>query len=349
MSYFRENIEKMNGYEPGFQPTNQNVVKLNTNENPYPPSPKVLEAIRNLVPPQLRKYPQPLGDTFRQSAAKLLGVEPDNIICANGGDDLLNIAIRAICDENRPLAYPTPTYSLYPELAKIQNCPAVEIPFDSEFNLPPKLASAGAALTIVCNPNAPSGTIIKSQELRQLAQEIKGVLLIDEAYVDFAESDCLDLAKNLENVIVLRSMSKGYSLAGLRFGFGIADKTLIKGLLKVKDSYNVDTVAITAATAAIEDQAYHNETVAKVKKERKALTEKLKKLGFDVIPSQTNFVFVKPLKMRAIDIYEKLKERNIYVRYWAYPDIKDKLRISVGTAEENEKLIITLEEILAKE
>jgi len=249
MNYFRENIEKMTGYEPGFQPSSPNVVKLNTNENPYPPSPKVLEAIRNLIPPQIRKYPQPLGDTFRQAASKVFGVEPENIICTNGGDDLLNMAIRAICDENRALAYPTPTYSLYPELAKIQNCPAIEIPFDEEFNLPPKLAKTGAALTIVCNPNAPSGTFISSQELRQLAQEIKGVLLIDEAYVDFAESNCLELAKNLDNVIILRSMSKGYSLAGLRFGFGIACKNMIKGLMKVKDSYNVDALAIAAAAA----------------------------------------------------------------------------------------------------
>ncbi len=349
MSYFRENIEKMTGYEPGFQPSDSDVVKLNTNENPYPPSPKVLEAIRNLLPPQIRKYPQPLGDTFRQAAAKLLGIEPENIICANGGDDLLNMAIRAICDENRPVAYPTPTYSLYPELARIQNCPAIEVPFDSEFNLPPKLVSTGAALTIVCNPNAPSGTFIKAQELRQLAQEIKGVLLIDEAYVDFAESNCLELAKNLENVIILRSLSKGYSLAGLRFGFGIASKTLIKGLMKVKDSYNVDALAIAAATAAIEDQAYHKATVEKVKKERKSLTTKLKQLGFEVPQSQTNFVFAKSVEMRAIDIYEELKQRNIHVRYWAYPDIKDKLRITVGTAEDNEKLIKALEEILSKE
>ncbi|MEN6383858.1 MAG: histidinol-phosphate transaminase [Phycisphaerales bacterium] len=346
MNYFRENIEKMTGYEPGFQPANPDAVKLNTNENPYPPSPKVLEAIRNLLPNQIRKYPQAMGDTFRQAAAKLLDVKPENIICTNGGDDLLNMAIRAICDENRPLAYPTPTYSLYPELAKIQNCPAVEIPFDKEFNLPPKLAATEAALTIVCNPNAPSGTYIPCRELRQLAQEIKGVLLIDEAYVDFAETNCLELAKNLENVIILRSMSKGYSLAGLRFGFGIANENLIKGLMKVKDSYNVDALAIAAATAAIEDQQYHKANVHQIKIQRKFLTEKLIELGFDVPQSQTNFVFAKPLKIKAMDVYEELKKRDIYVRYWAYPDIKDKLRITVGTPKENEKLLNALEAII---
>lgn len=348
MGYFRENVEKMTGYEPGFQPSNVDVVKLNTNENPYPPSPRVIEAIQNLKPEQLRRYPQPTADTFREAAAKIFGVEPTNIICVNGGDELLNIAIRAFCDENRPVAYPTPTYSLYPVLAQMTNSPAIEIPFDEEFNLPAKLATSGAALTIVCNPNAPSGTFIPKEELAQLAEEIKGTpLLIDEAYVDFAEDNCLELAKKFDNVIILRSISKGYSLAGLRFGFGIANEELIRGLMKLKDSYNVDAVAIAAATAAIQDQQYFKNNVKKIKIERKFLMEKLTKLGFDVPVSQANFLLAKPSKMRAIDIYEKLKDRNIYVRYWAYPDIKDKLRITVGTAEQNEKLINALKEISA--
>ena len=348
MGYFRENIEKMAGYEPGFQPGSADVVKLNTNENPYPPSPKVIGAIKNITPEQLRRYPRPAADTFRDAAAEILGLEAENIICTNGGDDLLNMAIRAFCDESHPLAYPTPTYSLYPVLAQAQNCPFIEIPFDEEFNLPVKLASSGAPLTIVCNPNAPSGTFIPKEELAQLAGEIKGVLLIDEAYVDFAEDNCLELVKKFDNVIILRSMSKGYSLAGMRFGFGIANENLIKGLLKVKDSYNVDTVAVAAATAAIADQQYFKNNVQKVRIDRKILTEELTKLGFQVSTSQTNFVLAKPSKMRAIDVYEKLKNRNIYVRYWAYPDIKDKLRITVGTSEQNEILIKALKEILAE-
>jgi histidinol-phosphate aminotransferase len=348
MSYFRENIEKMAGYEPGFQPSEIDVIKLNTNENPYPPSPKVIEVIKNITPEQLRRYPQPAADAFRDAAAEILGFEPENIICTNGGDELLNMTIRACCDENRSLAYPTPTYSLYPVLAQIANSPIIEIPFDEEFNLPAKLASSGAALTIVCNPNAPSGTFIPKVELRQLAEEIKGVLLIDEAYVDFSEDNCLELAKKFENVIILRSMSKGYSLAGMRFGFGIANKDLIKGLNKVKDSYNADAIVIAAATAAIKDQQYFKNNVQKVKIARKILTESLKSLGFEVFESQTNFVFAKPAKIRAIDIYDKLKNRNIYVRYWAYPDIKDKLRISVGTSEQNEKLISAIKEIIAE-
>ncbi|MGB8226828.1 MAG: histidinol-phosphate transaminase [Sedimentisphaerales bacterium] len=350
MGYFRENIEKMAGYEPGFQPKDADAVKLNTNENPYPPSPKAIEAIKNISSEQLRRYPQPMADTFREAAAEILGVECENIICANGGDELLSMAIRAFCDEERSVAYPTPTYSLYPVLAQIANCPAVEIPFDEEFNLPAKLASSGAALTIVCNPNAPSGTFIPKEELSQLAEELKGksILLIDEAYVDFAEDNCLELVKKFDNVIILRTMSKGYSLAGLRFGFGIANEKIIKGLEKVKDSYNADAISIAAATAAIKDQQYFRNNVQKIKIERKFLTEKLTGLGFKVLASQANFVFAKPAKIRAIDIYEKLKDRNIFVRYWAYPDIKDKLRITVGTGEQNEKLIRALKEILSE-
>jgi histidinol-phosphate aminotransferase len=349
MGYFRENIEKMTGYEPGFQPTDANVIKLNTNENPYPPSEKVTEAIQNTTSHQLRKYPQPTADTFREAAAKIFNVKPENIICTNGGDDLLNITMRAFCDANRAVAYPTPTYSLYPVLAQIQNCPFIEIPFDKEFNLPAKLASTGASLTIVCNPNAPSGTFIAKKELVQLAEELKGkgILLIDEAYVDFAEDNCLELIKKFDNVIILRSMSKGYSLAGMRFGFGVADKELIKGLSNIKDSYSVHVVAIAAATAAIEDQQYFKNNIQKIKIDRQILTEELTKLGFAVLTSQANFVLVKPAKMRAIEVYDKLKERNIYVRYWAYPDIKDKLRITVGTSEQNQILIKALKEISA--
>ncbi len=289
-----------------------------------------------------------MADTFRQAAAEIFGFEAENIICTNGGDELLNMAIRTCCDENRPLAYPTPSYTLYPVLAQIANAPAIEIPFDKEFNLPAKLAKSGAALTIVCNPNAPSGTFTPKEELAQLAEELKGLLLIDEAYADFAEDNCLELVKKFENVIILRSMSKGYSLAGLRFGFGIANEKIIKGLEKVKDSYNADAISIAAATAALQDRQYFKNNVQKIKIERKFLTEKLTELGFEVIPSQSNFVFAKPSKMRAIDVYEKLKNRNIFVRYWAYPDINDKLRITVGTGEQNEKLIVALKEILSE-
>ena len=346
MGYFRENIEKAKGYEPGFQPGQADVVKLNTNENPYPPSPEVMKVLAKIGPEQLRRYPDPMGSAFREAAAEVNGVQPDYIMCCNGGDELLTIAFRAFCDENRPVAYPVPTYSLYPVLAELQNCKAIEIPFDSEFNLPAKLAASAASLTIVCNPNAPNGSFINVDELASLADEASGVLLIDEAYVDFAEKNCTALVKDFDNVIILRSMSKGYSLAGIRFGYAIAQPDLIAGLIKVKDSYNVDAVAIAAATAAIRDQDYFQKTVEKVKAERTRLTGQLRNLGFDVPDSSANFILAECKSSKAVEVYEKLTRRDIFIRYFAYPELKDKLRITIGTAEQNDTLLSALKEIL---
>ena len=347
MGYFRENVEKAKGYEPGFQPKQIDVVKLNTNENPYPPSPNVMKVLAKITPERLRRYPDPLGNEFRRAAAEVNNVEPDYIMCCNGGDELLSMAFRAFCDQNRPVAYPVPTYSLYPVLAKLQNCEAIEIPFDDEFNLPPRLVGTGAALTIVCNPNAPTGSFVGVEEIASLADELEGGLLIDEAYVDFAEENCARLVRDFDNVIILRSMSKGYSLAGIRFGYAIAKPELIAGLMKVKDSYNVDAVAIAVATAAIKDQQYFKENVEKVKTERQELTEQLRALNFEVPDSSANFVLAKS-SYPASEIYDKLIQRNIYVRYFNLPGLGDKLRITVGTRQQNEKLISALKEILSE-
>jgi histidinol-phosphate aminotransferase len=348
MAYFRDNIEKAKGYEPGFQPKQTDVVKLNTNENPYPPSPAVLKVLSEIGAEQLRRYPDPKAGAFRQAAAEINGVAPENIMCCNGGDELLTIAFRAFCDESRPVAYPVPTYSLYPVLASLQNCRAIEVPFDSEFNLPAKLTNTAASLTIVCNPNAPSGTFINTGELASLADEIEGILLIDEAYVDFAEANCAALVKDFDNVIILRSMSKGYSLAGLRFGYAVASPDLIAGLIKIKDSYNVDAIAIAVATAAIKDQGHFKENVEKIKKDRQLLTAQLRALKFKVPKSYANFVLAESGNYQAGEIYDKLVQRNIYVRFFNLPGLTDMLRITVGTSEQNDKLILALKEILSE-
>ena len=346
MAYFRENIENAKAYEPGFQPKQTDVIKLNTNENPYPPSPAVMKALAELSAERLRRYPDPIGDEFRRTAAQIDGVSPENIMCCNGADELLTIAFRAFCDENRPVTYPVPTYSLYPVLANLQNCKAIEVPFDGEFNLPPRLAKTAANLTIVCNPNAPSATFIDVGELASLADEITGVLLIDEAYVDFADSNGVSLIKDFDNVLILRSLSKGYSLAGLRFGYAIARPELIAGLMKVKDSYNVDAVSIALAGAAIKDRKHFEQNIEKVKQQRRWLTEELRTLGFDVPESHANFVLAKSKNREAGGIYDQLVQRNIYVRYFNLPGLSDKLRVTVGTAEQNDKLISALRQIL---
>jgi histidinol-phosphate aminotransferase len=350
MGYFRDNVERMAGYTPGFQPRAADVVKLNTNENPYPPSPAVMKALTEIAPDRLRRYPDPMGNAFREAAAHLHGVEAGNIMCCNGGDDLLSIAIRAFCDDHRPLAYPVPTYTLYPVLAGLENLPVVEIPWAGEGGLPAGLDKTGAALTILCNPNAPTTTVVPVEAIASLAGRLagKGVLLIDEAYADFAEHNCIELVRRFDNVIVLRTLSKGYSLAGLRFGYAIASRQMIDGLVKVKDSYNVDAVAIALATAAIQDQAYFRSNVEKIKRDRQKLTHELRMLGFGVADSQTNFVWADTNTDTAAEIYERLVKRNIYVRYFNLPGIADKLRITVGTPEQNDRLLAALRDILAE-
>lgn len=350
MTYFRKNIEDLDGYVPGFQPAGGDVVKLNTNENPYPPSPQAVEAIRNFDAGALRRYPQPLGDSFCKSAADVLGVEPGNILCTNGGDDLLTICFRCFCDANKAAAYAGPTYSLYPVLAKLQNCKTIEIPYPDDYSLPiDELAESGASMTIVCNPNAPSGSFVQPGEIKKLADRLKGksVLLIDEAYADFAEANCVGLVKECDNVIILRSMSKGYSLAGLRFGYAIASEKLIAGMRKVKDSYNVDAIAIATATAAIWDQGYFRENVKKVKTERIRLTAALREMQLEVMDSQSNFVLAKCVTCDADKVYQALADQNIYVRYFNLPGLADKLRITVGTKEQNDKLIGALKKIVS--
>lgn len=347
MSYFNDKISKMQGYIPGFQPSGSDIIKLNTNENPYPPSPRAMAAINTITPDQLRRYPSPTGEKFREIAAALNGVDPENIICTNGGDDLLTIAIRSFCDGSNPLSYPVLTYSLYPVLAKIQGCETIEVPFNPDYSLPKELENVNSGLTIVCNPNAPSGTIVKPLELAELASKIKGVLLIDEAYADFAPYNCVGLVKEFDNVIILRSMSKGYSLAGLRFGYGIGNKELIENMIgKVKDSYNVDAIAIEAASAALSDQQYFKENVEKIKFERQRLIIELRKLGFEVADSHTNFVLAKCPNHDGERVYDELVKKNIYVRYWNSPGLSDKLRITVGRPEENDALVNVLKEIV---
>ena len=336
----------MAGYTPGFQPKSADVEKLNSNENPWPASPKVFEAITKLNPLDFQRYPEAAGDSFRTAAADVLGLEQENIICTNGGDDLLTICFRAFCDADRPVAYAQPTYSLYPVLAKIQGCEAIEIPRDADGSLD-ELARINGPLTVVCNPNAPTCEMLSIDSLARLAEKLTGVLLIDEAYVDFAEDNAIRLIKDCENVIILRSMSKGYSLAGLRFGFGIAQKSLINGLMKIKDSYNADVVALSAATAAIGDQSYLKSNVEKIISERARLTQQLRSMSFDVGESQTNFILAQHGQKNAENIYENLNQQSIYVRYFALPGLGDKLRITIGTPQQNDKLLAALKEIIA--
>jgi histidinol-phosphate aminotransferase len=350
MSYFRPNIEAMTGYTPGEQPgLCEKVIKINTNENPFPPSPAAMAVLHDLEGEKLRRYPQPAADTFRQAVAGVLGFPEDWVLAGNGSDDLLTMIFRACTEPGRAAAYPMPTYTLYRTLAQIQHAPTVEVPFDEEFHLPvAELAAAGAAVTLVANPNAPSGTGFATAELDDLAGRVGGLLVIDEAYVDFAEQNAMELARRRENVIVLRTMSKGYSMAGLRLGFGVARPVVLEQLMKVKDSYNVDAVACAVGAAAFADQAYHDQCVEKVKASRSRLAADLAAMGFDVWPSEANFLLARPPGGQARRLYECLKRRGILIRYFQQPTLTDKVRISIGTDPQHEALVRVIGEIFAE-
>ena len=347
MSYFRENIERMSGYVPGEQPpAGARVIKLNTNENPYPPSPAAVEILHSFDADLLRRYPDPLAMGFRRAAAEALGVPVDSIIATNGSDELLTMILRAFVGPGDSIAYPMPTYVLYRTLTEIQDGRYVEVPYHEDYALPgDALAAARAALTFVATPNSPSGTSYSPAQLDELAQAVPGVLVVDEAYVDFAEADALELAGKRDNVIILRTLSKGYSLAGLRLGFGVAAPSLLEGLWKVKDSYNVGALPCAVGAAAMADQAHKVANAEKVKSSRARLAAGLEELGFRVWPSQANFLLARPPAGNAEAIYEDLKACGILVRYFKQPDLDDKLRITVGTDEQNSELIAALKQV----
>ena len=348
MSRFRPSIDALEAYAPGEQPlAGTDVIKLNTNENPYPPSDAAMAALRAVDPDALRQYPHPFAEEFRRSAAAVVGVDPAWILVGNGSDDLLTMLMRAVSAPDRPVAYPVPTYVLYRTLAAIEEAPVVEVPFDDDYALPlATLARANAALTIVANPNSPSGTSAPNAELTELARRVSGVLVVDEAYAEFADQSALDLVKQSDRTIILRTLSKSHGLAGLRLGFGIADPRLLEGLTKVKDSYNVGAVAAHVGAAAIRDTAYTRAIVERIRASRASLRDQLTALGFRVWPSQANFLLARPADGDARRLYDELKARHILVRYFAEPGLSDKLRITVGTDEQHSRLTSVLADLI---
>jgi histidinol-phosphate aminotransferase len=340
----RTTVRAMDGYVPGEQPPpGASVTKLNTNENPYPPSPRVLDAIRGLPAHALQRYPHPMARDFRAAASRVLGVPEDTILAGNGSDDVLTIATRTFLAPGDVLAYPEPTYSLYPVLARLQDVRIVTVPWGPGWSLPiDALAATGARAVYLANPNAPSGTRVPVAAIDALARAFDGVVLVDEAYVDFADDSALALALELPNVVVSRTMSKAYSLAGVRFGFAVTRPETVREMTKVKDSYNCDAIAIAAATAAILDQEYARATWAKIRSERARLTLALEGLGWRVLPSEANFILATVPGGDAAQVHAALKARGVLVRYFDAPGLRDKLRITVGTPEDTDALIAAI-------
>lgn len=350
-SFVRDTVASMHGYTPGEQPAaGERVVKLNTNENPYPPTPKVIAAIRALEGEHLRRYPNATADALRDAAAAKWNVTRDHIIAGNGSDDLLTIATRTFVPPGGTIAAPDPTYSLYGVLARLQDAKLVTVPWGPGYSLPhDELLALNSDAIYLANPNAPTGTIVSPQVVAKLAAAFKGLLLVDEAYADFAPTNCVSLVNEFPNVIVSRTFSKSYSLAGMRIGYAVGQPAVIAEMMKVKDSYNCDAVSIVAAAAALEDEEYATGIWETVKAERARLTGELEKMGFSVLPSHGNFVLatVPEALGPGKQVYQKLKQQGILVRFFDVPGLQDKLRITVGTSSEVNALLAGLESLFA--
>ena len=337
----------MSGYTPGEQPKDGVYIKLNTNENPYPPSPKVLNAIKEAVNDSLRLYPDTIATAARIKIAEILGTKPESVMAGNGSDDLLSIIIRSFAGPGDKVVFHYPSYMLYKTLSELQDGISCAIDFNEDYSLPKDFIVKGVKVTFLANPNSPSGTMVSPRKISKIASKIDGVLVVDEAYADFADDNCLSLVEQHKNIMILRTLSKSYSLAGIRLGFCIAQEPLIQGMLKVKDSYNVDRLSIAAVIAALDDQKSMKAHVENIKGTRQYLTKSLQGLGFFVYPSQTNFVLARCMEgISAHFLYQTLKLRKILVRYFNLRRLDDCLRITIGTKEEIDILLKNLKELI---
>ena len=344
-SFLRKNVQQLKAYQPGEQPREAGLIKLNTNENPYPPSPEIAKALSAMAVEALRLYPDPVCLKLREALARLNQCKPEQIFVGNGSDEVLALCVRAFVEASGVVGFFEPSYSLYPVLAEIAGVVTrpVRLWPDFTWNMP---ADYEASVFFLANPNAPTGLQYPKEKVRAFCHKFRGVVLVDEAYADFARYNCVDLALSMGNVLVGRTLSKSYSLAGLRLGYAIGSEALIEGMYKIKDSYNVDRLAQEVARAAILDQPHMRANVEKIKTTRERIGAALKTLGFEVIPSDTNFLWVRPPTLPAADLFQRLRENKILVRYFPGDLTGAYLRISIGTDAEMDRLIALLPGLL---
>ena len=345
-SFVRKALGGFQPYVPGEQPPDgEGWVKLNTNEAPLPPSPRVIAAIREATNESLRLYPSPTAAPARNAIARRFGVDPAQVTLGNGGDELIEMCFRAFAGAGDSVAFPTPTYPLFEPLCRMHEAAPSKHPTEMPWELPPSLGPDPAPLKFIVNPNSPTGGLFELPAIEASVAASSGVVVIDEAYVDFAPRSCLELLPRHDNVLLLRTFSKGYGLAGMRIAFALGSRELIEELNSVKDSYNVDRLAIVAAAAAIDDEEYHQTLVDEVITNRAQLAGALVDLGFDLVPSSTNFIFTRPPKP-AKDVVSALRARKVLVRHYDREPIAGWLRITIGTQEQHSRLLSALKEIL---
>ncbi len=346
----RPNIAAMRGYVPGEQPRDRKYIKLNTNENPYPPSPRVRALLQAFDPELLRLYPDPAAEAVRAAAARIFDLPgPEWVLAGNGSDDLLTIGIRTFLDPGAALAYPDPTYSLYPVLAQIQGAKTIPVPLTADFALPEKPAARArdAALFFLARPNAPTGNAFPLERVREICRTFPGLVWIDEAYADFARDNALGLTREFDNVLISRTLSKSYSLAGIRLGLAFAPPPIIREMMKVKDSYNVNRLSQEIALVALEDQDYLKQTVQRICRTRERVAGALRALGCTVAPSEANFLFVRP-PIPAERFFTGLRAGGILVRYFPGARTGAWVRITIGTDSEMDALLAEAKRLFAE-
>lgn len=347
---WRDNLIKIQPYTAGEQPDKADFIKLNANENPYPPSPAVIRAIREFDGESLKKYPNADATPLRDALAGRFGLERGNVFAGNGSDDVLALCFRAFFNSGKPVLYPDITYSFYPVWCDMLGIPYETVPVGEDFNIRAADYDRPNGGVVIANPNAPTSIGRGLDFIREILDYNRGsVVIVDEAYVDFGGVSALPLLKEYENLVITQTFSKSRSMAGMRIGFALGNTEIISALFAAKDSYNsypMDSVAIAAGVASVEDEEYFAETVARVVASRERLAEGLRALGFRMPDSSANFVFAEHPKYAARDICEYLKTRDIYVRYFPKPRIDDRLRITVGTDGEIDALLGALSEFL---
>ncbi|MBM4147632.1 MAG: histidinol-phosphate transaminase [Lentisphaerae bacterium] len=340
----RRTVTGLAAYVPGEQPRDAGVTKLNTNENPYPPSPAVARALAAFDPARLRKYPDPVSGALRARLADLYSFSAGSVFVGNGSDEVLSLCVRVFVDDGGTVGYFNPSYSLYPVLADIRGIAKKPLELDADFGwaMP---ADYDCDLFFITYPNAPTGTVFPRARIEEFCDRTRGTVVIDEAYAEFADGDCLELARTRRNVLVARTLSKSYSLAGLRVGYALGPAELIGAMDKVRDSYNLDALSQEAALAALSDVDHMRRNAARVRATRQRMTAAIEAMGHRVWPSQANFIWAKPAGIAAQALYENLKARRIFVRYFAGPRTGDFVRITVGTDAEADVLLKAMEEL----
>ncbi|MBI4833138.1 MAG: histidinol-phosphate transaminase [Candidatus Lindowbacteria bacterium] len=348
MSYARKHLAAIEGYRPGEQPAEGGFIKLNTNENPYPPSPRVFEAIKGVAGENMRKYPDAVFRRLRSRISETYGVGKERIFVGNGSDEVLSLLVRTFVDPDEKVVYTYPSYVLYETLAQLNAVGYKAVELDENFDLPEEVFRAKGKLFFLANPNSPTGKCVPVDMIGKLCRSFPGLVIADEAYVDFSQSSCLPLLKECANLVILRTFSKSFSLASIRVGFALASERNVADLMKMKDSYNVNHLSQLAAEAALEDIEHMRANVRKIVRTRSRLSRELEALGFVVYPSESNFVLARYPDGTACPLYEELKRRKILVRYFPLRRLEDCLRITVGTDEEINALLKELGSILKK-